>query len=341
MRSEKPADLLKLTQALAASAEGMTLDEMAEFSKVGRRTIERRRDALESVFGPLDRIEDGRQVRFRMNGRGLGSFAHAPTSEELAELENAIRACEAASDEGRAENLRSLLLKIRASLRSAERRRLDTDIDAQLRAEAFARQVGPRPYADPKVLATLREALLAGTQVKFLYGEASDAAPRWRKVIPYGLLFAPRFYFVARIKSRPEPVLFRLDRMHDLELTDEPGAPPEDFDLEAYAARSFGVFQEEAEDIVLRFDPSAAPDARGYLFHPSQTLTEEADGSLTVRFRAAGLLQIAHHLMTWGPTVTIVAPERLRDMMCEEVEALYRHYRGARRKPRTPKAAAE
>ena len=148
MRSEKPADLLKLTQALAASAEGMTLDEMAEFSKVGRRTIERRRDALEAVFGPLDRIEEGRQVRFRMNGRGLGSFAHAPTSEELAELENAIRACEAASDEGRAENLRSLLLKIRASLRSAERRRLDTDIEAQLRAEAFARQVGPRPYAD-------------------------------------------------------------------------------------------------------------------------------------------------------------------------------------------------
>ena len=53
----------------------MTLDEMAEFSKVGRRTIERRRDAIETVFGPLDQIEDGRLVRFRMNGRGLGSFA--------------------------------------------------------------------------------------------------------------------------------------------------------------------------------------------------------------------------------------------------------------------------
>jgi hypothetical protein len=29
--------------------------------------------------------------------------------------------------------------------------------------------------------------------------------------------------------------------MRDLELTDEPGAPPEDFNLEAYASRSFGV----------------------------------------------------------------------------------------------------
>jgi predicted DNA-binding transcriptional regulator YafY len=341
MRSEKPADLLKLARALAASAEGMTLDEMAEFSKVGRRTVERRRDAIEDVFGPLDRIENARQIRFRMNGRGLGSFAVAPTSEELAELENAVRSCMAARDDSRAEILSSLHRKIRASLRGAERLRLDTDIDAQLRAEAFALQVGPRPYADPKILKMLREALLAGVMVKFLYGEGRDAVLRWRKVIPYGLLFAPRFYLVARIKSKAEPVLFRLDRMHDLELTDESSAPPEDFNLEAYAARSFGVFQEEAEDIVIRFDPSAAPDARTYLFHPTHTMIDETDGSLTVRFRAAGLLQIAHHLMTWGPMVTILAPDRLKVLMWEEVEALYQHHLKTRQRPRTAKAAAK
>jgi predicted DNA-binding transcriptional regulator YafY len=340
MRSEKPADLLKLARALAASAEGMTLDEMAEFSKVGRRTVERRRDAIEDVFGPLDRIEDARQIRFRMNGRGLGSFAVAPTSEELAELENAVRACTTARDNSRAEILSSLHRKIRASLRGAERLRLDTDIDAQLRAEAFALQVGPRPYADPKILKMLREALLAGVMVKFLYGEGQDAALRWRKVIPYGLLFAPRFYLLARIKSKPEPVLFRLDRMHDLEVTDEPGAPPGSFDLDAYAARSFGVFQEEAEDIVLRFDASAAPDARTYLFHPTHTMVDEADGSLTVSFRAAGLLQIAHHLMTWGPTVTILAPKRLKELMWEQIEALHQHYRKMGRRPQAAKAAA-
>ena len=122
---------------------------------------------------------------------------------------------------------------------------------------------------------------------------------------------------------------------------DHQGAPPESFDLEAYASRSFGVFQEEAEDIVLRFDPSAAPDARTYLFHPTHTMIDEADGSLTVRFRAAGLLQIAHHLMTWGPTVAILAPDRLKVLMWEEVEALHDHYRKMRRRPRAAKAAAE
>ena len=104
-------------------------------------------------------------------------------------------------------------------------------------------------------------------------------------------------------------MLFRLDAIHGLEVLDESGAPPPDFDLRAYAERSFGVFQEEPLELVFRFAPSAAPDARAFLFHPTQTLSDEPDGSLTVRFRAGGMLEIAHHLMTWGPSVTIVAPE--------------------------------
>jgi predicted DNA-binding transcriptional regulator YafY len=331
MRGEKAGELLELARALAASAEGMTLDEMAAFSKVKRRTVERRRDAIEAVFGPLDQLKDGRQIRFRMNGRGLGSFAVAPTSEEIAELENAARAFEGARDRGRAEILHSLRRKILANLRDAERLRLCTDIDARLRAEAMARQVGPRPYADPKILATLRQALLAGLMVRFLYGDEKRSASRWRKVIPYGLLLGPRYYLVANQKSYRDPMLFRLDRIQEIEIMNEPGAPPEGFDLEEYAARSFGVFQEEPLDIVLRFAPSAAPDARNYLFHPTQELIEEPDGSLTIRFHAGGLLQIVHHLMTWGTSVTIIAPDVLKNLMRQQVDALHEHYHSRKR----------
>jgi hypothetical protein len=45
--------------------------------------------------------------------------------------------------------------------------------------------------------------------------------------------------------------------------------------------RSFGAFQEEAKDIAFCFDPYAAPE-RTYLFHPTHTMIDEADGSLTV-----------------------------------------------------------
>jgi predicted DNA-binding transcriptional regulator YafY len=262
-----------------------------------------------------------------MSGRTVGGFALAPTSQELAELENAARACEAARDALRADTLRSLQHKIAANLRQTARLRLGADVEAQLRAEALAQQVGPRPYADPNVLATLREALLAGRIVKFHYRGEPGGSARWRKVVPYGLLLGPRYYLVARVSRQPEPVLFRLDRIEAPEATEEPGAPPPEFDLTAYAARSFGVFQEEPEDIVLRFEASAAADARGFVFHPTQVFADEPDGALIARFRAGGLLQVAHHLMTWGPAVTVRAPQRLSDILREQVEALHHHCR--------------
>ena len=151
-----------------------------------------------------------------------------------------------------------LSAKIGASLREADRRRLAVDVEAQLAAEAFACRVGPRRLADPNALRTLREALLAGRMVKFDYG----SPPRWRKVVPYGLLFGPRTYLVARTKKGAKPVLFRLDQIVGLEILDEPGAPPPEFDLKAFAGQSFGVFQEPPEEIVLSFAPEAAPDAR-------------------------------------------------------------------------------
>ena len=342
MRLEKTTAVLKLARALASNWEGLTLDEMADFIGAGRRTAERMRDAIQEVFGQLEFRDDGRKKRFFIAARGLDRFVRTPTIDELTELENAARALETGRAPERAAHLHTLRDKIAASLRNEDRRRLSLNVEDQIRAEALACQVGPRPMSDPSVLSSLRQALLDQRVIRFNYGGGDDGEPpRWRKVVPYGLLFGPRYYLVASVKSRPGPVLFRLDMIHDVKVTEDPGAPPDSFDLKAFAERSFGVFQEEPEDVVLRFAPSAARDARAYLFHPTQSFADEPDGSLTVRFHAGGLRQIAHHLMTWGPAVTIVAPPALQDEMREQVETLHAHYlkcqpsTGSKRRPST------
>jgi predicted DNA-binding transcriptional regulator YafY len=85
--------------------------------------------------------------------------------------------------------------------------------------------------------------------------------------------------------------------------------------LQKFAERSFGVFQEEPFDVVWRFSPKAAPDARQFLFHPTQVLADQPDGSLIVRFRAGGALEMCWHLFTWGDQVEVMAPKRLRRML--------------------------
>ncbi|MBV1700608.1 MAG: WYL domain-containing protein [Hyphomicrobiales bacterium] len=326
MRLEKAAAILKLARYMSSNFDGVTLDEIEQRFKVERRTAERMRDAVEMEFGTLDVIKDDKKKRFRLSAKGIGNFATVPTAEELLELENAARALDTSQASDRAAQLRSLRDKIGASLREADRRRLTRNTADQLCAEALACKVGPRPMTDPMALSALRRALLEEKVVRFNYGGKDASPPKSRMVVPFGLLLGPHYYLVAVTKNRSEPFLYRLDHIHDIEVTEEHGAPPETFKLKAFAERSFGVFQEEPEDIVLRFAPSAARDARAYLFHPTQTMTDEPDGSLTVRFRAGGLLQIAHHLMTWGPTATVVAPPRLQEIMRNQVEALYAHH---------------
>jgi predicted DNA-binding transcriptional regulator YafY len=107
----------------------------------------------------------------------------------------------------------------------------------------------------------------------------------------------------------------------------------ENFDLSTYAAQSFGVFQEEPIDVVLRFEPDAADDAAGWLFHPTQMVEREADGGLIVRFRAGGVQEMCWHLFTWGKAVTVVAPEELRTEMTEMVTEVLAHHRGSGKWP--------
>jgi len=324
MRWEKTAALLELARNLAGTAEGLTLDEMAARTGVNRRTAERMRDALRDLFPTLEEVSDGRTKRFCIP-RGLDTFFRAPSADELGELDVAARALEAQGGNPRAALLRSLGDKVRATLRSRERSRIAPDLDALAGGEDLVLQAGPRPLADASTLATLREALKASRRCAFDY--AGSNGFDYRRVIePYGILFGRTYYLVGPERGKPDPVLWRLDRLSGLTLGETFDGPPAGWSLRDYAARSFGAYQEEPQAIALRFDPSAAADARRFEFHPGQVLEELEDGSLVVRFQAGGLRELAFHLFTWSDAVEILGPAELKGAMVDMLRiALSRH----------------
>jgi predicted DNA-binding transcriptional regulator YafY len=61
-------------------------------------------------------------------------------------------------------------------------------------------------------------------------------------------------------------------------------------------------------------------------------MEEEPDGSLVVRFRAGGLLEMAWHLFTWGDQVEVVEPGELSGVVRTEVR------RAGARGDRSPQA---
>src|SRR3954470_22806106 len=242
MRHEKAGRLLELARLLASTAEGLTLDEMAERLGVGRRTAERMRDAVRDIFPQLEEVDDPPTRRFRIPA-GLDGLFQAPTAEELAALAAAAEVFAQQGATARAGALKSLERKVLSATRAAARRRLAPDLEALLQAETIAVQAGPRPFEDAAVLASVREALKALSTLSFRYQGGSQPG-RVREVTPYGILFGRANYLVAA-EGEGRPRNWRLDRIDEVTVTGRAAHRDPAFSLQDYADESFGIYQDD------------------------------------------------------------------------------------------------
>jgi len=117
------------------------------------------------------------------------------------------------------------------------------------------------------------------------------------------------------------PMLYAMTNMSDLTVTLSKFRRRKGFDLANFAARSFGVFQEEPFDVVWRFAERRAVDALQHHFHPTQQKRTLDDGSVEVSFTAGGILEMCWHLFTWGEDVEVIEPAKLRLAYEKELEA--------------------
>ena len=326
MRYERLKEIMDLAVRLQGTRGGLTLDDVEAEFKISRRTAERRRDAVEAAFGPLEPVDrdDGKR-HWRLRSDALRRLVSV-SAEELAELGAAAAALDRAGLGERAAMLRDLAAKLQATLRDESRARVESNLEMLVQAEGLAMRPGPRERLDRGLLALLREAITTRREVEFRYFAQSTRRRSRQQVRPLGLLYGNRAFLVGWTDWAEEPRLWRLANVGEARLTGETFERDPAFDLQRYAERSFGVFQEKPVKVVLRFDAGAARDASAFLFHPGQSVEENEDGSLTVRFEAGGLDEMCWHLITWGEGVTVEKPARLRRRLARMCASLTAHH---------------
>lgn len=322
MRYGRLADLVRLAMQMQGRADGLSLDDIGEAFDVSRRTAERMRDAIRDAFPQTEELaEPGGRKRWRLPPGTAGRLAD-PTVDDIAGLHRGAELARQSGDLTTADQLDTLSDRLRARLPGPTRARLEPDIAALLEADGVALRPGPRERIPAETLNTLREAILAGVWIKVDHrARASGLLSRNARIGPLAMLLGEgRQYLVAFSDYAQDVRLFALVGFERIELTEDVFERPESFDLSAWIQRSFGIWQEEVYDVVWRFTPEAAEDARHYLFHPTQVMTDEPDRSLTVSFRAGGLREMCWHLFRWGDQVEIISPPELRDAMIAYVE---------------------
>ena len=324
MRFEKTQDLLRLAFEMQGAAEGLSLGDIMEMFGVKRRSAERMRDAVCALFpeATFTDSDDGfRRWRIPVRRTG-GSFPIS--TEELTVLSAAAKRLQQDGRGDEAKLLEGISAKLRTLLRPESLRRFEPDLELLMRSEGLALRPGPRPKISTEVVRELREAIKGSEPVRIDYLSRSSGNVSRQEVHPYGFLYGNRHYLVA-FNTNEEVRDYRLFSLANIRKVERLGGQyvrDEAFDLDAYAARSFGVYQEEPVDVVWRATGDAVADARDFLFHPTQTVEEQPDGSLLIRFRAGGLLEMCWHLFSWGGGIEVLEPPELVSMVRRQLRDL-------------------
>lgn len=314
-------DLLTIG-AMAASARGVGLEDIERVLERHYRTAQRVVDALRERFPELEefRDEESGRTRWRLPRTAIAPLL-TPTADELAALSLAEEMLANGAGADQVKALRLLHAKVLALIPDERSRRIEADEEALLMAMGHAARPGPRPIGRDAVDAAISTALKGCSRLRIRYRGWKDASARDRVIAPHGLLLGARRYVVAVDLEKVGGGIqhFRVDAIEDATVLPESFVRKEGFDIEEHSQRCFGSYQQAdgMHDVAWRFAPRAVPRAEGFLFHPGQVVEKDRDGSLVVRFRASGLLEMCWHLYMWGDAVEVLSPPELARMVAD------------------------
>lgn len=294
---------------------GATVEELVEECQVTRRTIYRDLKAIEEAGYPLisERQDDG-QVLYSFI---TGYSKIPPVTFSLEELMT-LYLCRGQLDFLKGtpfqDDLEAIFTRIRSSMPPRSVAHLE-----RLAEASAPRFLGFKDYSGQRQLLTdLRQALLKQLRVEIKYRPANRRKTSYQ-VDPYTLLFFKNaLYLGGYAHNRKALRLFAIERIESLTLLGERFEVPEEYSAEELTGAAFGLIDDGApQQIELQFDQEIALLVRERVWHPQQQIEKQADGSLILRFAAAGDKEILSWLYSFVPHVRVLGPEPLRRQFVE------------------------
>ena len=306
LRYSRVSDILELLVIMQSKVLGVTLTEIADRFHVSRRTAERLRDAITNILPQIDEIGTvGKEKHWGFTSGYMNEIISF-SPDEIAILES-IKDC--LNVEFKKKTLDSVITKLKALSRK-QITRVDDAIELIMKSEGVAVTQKPSYKIDIQLIDTVRQAIKQNKVIcaKYLGND--------KILAPYGIIYGSNIYLIGVEEEKPNPYVYRLHKLSDVKLTDK-SFDKGDFDIKEYANHSFGVYQNETIKVELLFASDVAEDVLNYNFHPTQKIKQNNDGSVTVKIKASGELEILWHIFKWGDSVKIVAPTKLKKMYIE------------------------
>ena len=322
-RGDQLARQWRIIQTLISARHGKSAAGLALDLGCHTRTVYRDLEALQAAGFPIytDKV-DGKNV-WSLLDTAKGSIPIPFSLPELMALYFSRGMMGVLKDTVFYDSLASLFDKIKSTLPDEYLAYLD-----QIEASLAVRTKPYKPYGQLRDM--IEQISAAAVQEKWIdmdYYTMSRQTKARRKVAPYKIwFFDGTFYVIGYCRLREDIRIFALDRIHNIELTDEKFELPEDFNVDEFMRSSFGVFQGEPIKVKIWFAAEIAEYIREKIWHETQQIIEQRDGSIIFEAQVSGIDEIKFWILKWGAKARVLEPESLQDAIRTEAEAMVSAY---------------
>ena len=317
MREEKYSRHWRILTFILDHRNGKRVDEIARELECCDRTVRRDIQMLQTAGFPIfsDKVARG---TVWMIDKEFTTVPMPPFSiiEALA-LVAARNTLRAQGEAFFSSQLDQVLDKM-ASRRNEDFRRhlqsLETSVFCQARRRA---RKAPVPGFYDHIVRAIEEKKLLEVSYRNAQGELS----RNRRIAPIHLLIDSQvMYLRAFCYKRRDVVTFALSRIEKVELTESVYTKEWEYDADAMAKSSFGVFASHAQELELEFEDVLVGYFNLHPLHHSQRITR-VDGRARMTLKVGINESLIHQLTGFGPRVWVRQPEQLAAILADRHRA--------------------
>lgn len=133
-------------------------------------------------------------------------------------------------------------------------------------------------------------------------------------------------YLVVNTTSYGDIRLLAVERIQSIEMTDKAFDYPQDFDPVGLLQSSFGLIYDDPVEAKIWFSADQARYIKERKWGNEQKITENPDGSITLELKTSGKWEVKKWILSFGVNAELLAPEKLRNEMCMELQRSLDHY---------------
>lgn len=187
----------------------------------------------------------------------------------------------------------------------------------------------PLPKIENGVFEKIFEAIKTKKVITFRYKSVSSSEYKVRTFAPYHVLCQKgNWYVFGNDYGVGDKRIYALSRIKDIKLSKEQYKIPEDFDIAKEIDLGFGIWynKEAPVEYELLFDKKMANYVLEREWHKDQVMEQKEDGSVLLKFSSNQKQQITSWVLGFGPAVTVIAPDSLKEEIRLSAEQLLEKY---------------